>query len=804
MLLVDPTSYADNTGMSADISSIYDISGGYVRENTTGQLGIITADTAYWKDSMLDSWSGLSYEDNVDSKKAYNDWSRTINWYDYYVNGNTGGNPVIQPLYISASSFQPPVYTNGALTYNPQYFYSQQFGDAMYIVNEKNTVSMTTSQTLNNNVSKTVYDLDNSERIADWKLTTTVNSQSDDVHSTTQTITVKLPKGLTYIPNSSYYDADKYVNNTPLQGSLTGGSRIEPQVTMNADGSSMLVYTVNNVSTDGRQHTIHYSTRIGDEGNPDNDVVNNQKFTSAVEISSTGNKTLIDRKMKNYSEYSIQINKNKTSSLSITTDKPRVEINSNVDFNANIVNRAGNYQNPFMVIKLPSNKNNNYHGNYALTGFKANNDTMNNLTDHAAFYATSNNKYADIAVNEITRNEITDSGNWIKLSYNRTTGNITIPNSIRNTALMLAYVDTNLPEGQTDSFNITIKPANNNPTDYYPVIISDGSVLSTSGITVVDRNITGKAWFDVNGDGILNGSNDKGIKGIKVKLTDANGNVIRNVLGDDLTTTTDEHGDYELKHIPSSNGKNYQVRFINTNSNLNVMRTTKPNATDKSSNYVNSMSISKLDGNGRLSYAYINVSSIPAADEMQVSSLTFNNQNNGLTGDLPFDSSVDYGFDTGQSLRNRNLNNTDRFQVKITNNAGNNSTGVMPSVINYMNGSMSKHVNMDLSSLKPGSYSYRVSNVDTKIASVKYDTNWFTVNVKVSADYDNLKRKAVITLTRFDDSTQPVSRLSWTNTFTGTPDMPGTGSNLILIIMLILSVVVMVQIAVHYHIKGRK
>jgi basic membrane lipoprotein Med (substrate-binding protein (PBP1-ABC) superfamily) len=77
-------------------------------------------------------------------------------------------------------------------------------------------------------------------------------------------------------------------------------------------------------------------------------------------------------------------------------------------------------------------------------------------------------------------------------------------------------------------------------------------------------------WFDTNKDG-LQTSGEPPVKGIKVQLTDASGNVLE-------TTTTDANGKYLFSNLGSGN---YRVKFIApTDSNLTVKGTIPTSALD--------------------------------------------------------------------------------------------------------------------------------------------------------------------------------------------------------------------------------
>lgn len=751
-----------------------------------GTYGLIGSETIEWSKYYLND-NGYNDDGKLDpydetQNTAWRDYMSTIDWLNGYIN-DTG----LKPLMIAnMNSYKEPSYDENGKLLNGG---NHAGGDAMFIVNEKNTVTRSTAQ-LVNNAGKTVYDLDNSERIIDYKINFTTVSSENNRHNANVYITDTIPAGLNYIDNSGYLDGS-YKQNLPLQGIISGGSRINPKITKNDDGSTTLLFTVPNVYTDGSQHVINYSLKIGNENDPDNDVTNNSAFLTQSVIESTGNHAEKYKEGKTLSEFTVRINKNGTSSLSIMSMKPYVDISTDFTYNMSITNRAGVLNNPFIVIKLPANdtsdsENVNYHGSIKLTGFKS----KQKLSSDAAFYYTADSKYGNMAVNKITRTDITD--NWVKLAYDNDTGVIKMPSGGVK-PLMLAYVDSSINEGQSNGFTVTVKPTDNESGDVYNTVISDGGVLTSSIVSVVSRTISGTAWFDANGNGIRN-TDDKLLDKVKVSITDKNGKTLKDLTGKDLTTTTDGNGYYSFSNIPS--GSDYQVRFINSNDNLNAMTATLKAAGSDATVQNQADAVMRTDDKTKLDYTVIMLPVLPSSDDMTSSSFILDNQNSGLTGELPY---VDGAItkQLNQKLVNRNLTDSDAFKVSILPSNANSPADVIQNEVSFnRTDGMSRSVSINVGKLKPGSYSYKVSNVDTNIFGVKYDENWFTIRITIRNDYDDFKKTADVSMVKYDGS-DAVNELSWINTFTGSSNMPMTGMSSILIVLIGLCLIACVHVVKH-------
>ncbi|KAB1647202.1 hypothetical protein F8O06_01075 [Pseudoclavibacter sp. CFCC 14310] len=83
-------------------------------------------------------------------------------------------------------------------------------------------------------------------------------------------------------------------------------------------------------------------------------------------------------------------------------------------------------------------------------------------------------------------------------------------------------------------------------------------------------------WFDQNGDGIQN-DGEKGIPGVKLTITDQDGNAVKDVNGKDVSeVTTDANGAYDFSLLPVlTDGKKYQVHVDNAQDALKAYQPTK-------------------------------------------------------------------------------------------------------------------------------------------------------------------------------------------------------------------------------------
>ena len=147
------------------------------------------------------------------------------------------------------------------------------------------------------NAVQETYNVSKGERIANFRIdpSVTVSSATQNhklvtngTQSTTVTITLDLPKGLTYREGSVAFDysADVGSNGKPSTEPRYNEGELDWDVEIqeNADGTTRLVFKTYITDISKRLPDITYSAKIGDETDPDNDVGNGQSLKTNVSI----------------------------------------------------------------------------------------------------------------------------------------------------------------------------------------------------------------------------------------------------------------------------------------------------------------------------------------------------------------------------------------------------------------------------------------------------------------------------------------------------------------------------------------
>ena len=239
-------------------------------------------------------------------------------------------------------------------------------GDSCLVVPYATHITKKAMQTNSNGADKLSYDMDANQRVADYALHLSVLRTAGESNTegaqiiTTLYIEDTLPQGLTYIPNSAYWGGTYQQTAEGQQGTVLGGTAMEPDITENGDGTTTLRWMLEDVTVTNKEETvfdsIYYSCKIGTPKNEDTDVKNNdQLLNQAIIWGSAEQKRDFTAGNGNLAEMSIQVSKNNAVSLSKTTSTPIVEQGQPIRFTLSIGNNATNAMNMIAVDSLPYN-----------------------------------------------------------------------------------------------------------------------------------------------------------------------------------------------------------------------------------------------------------------------------------------------------------------------------------------------------------------------------------------------------------------------------------------------------------------
>lgn len=720
----------------------------------TARIGTVTpivAETAYWTRNSLARTANL----NADAPDTqWQQWSDnlTTRLPEY-------ANSVKPDLTYSGDTYRPATFDdNGA--YQGGDTADTLKGDSLYIAGETPHIAKQVAQTNEAGNTKTVYDLDKEQRTVDWKLTATADTSTTTdggQYTTDYIITDTLPKGLTYVDGSMTVGG-QYTQHTPDKGTVTGGTPVTPTIVVNKDGTTTMTIRVNGARADsGTQTVIHYSTTIGDASDPDHDVRNNDSFTNHATIQSKRNMAPPLAPKAQIADMTVRVSRTRATALATRADPLLNDINRPLGFR----NMLGNFSkdektDPYAVDVMPYTGLNqsNYHGDYTLAGLTVKagaGASMNGVK----VYFTTDQKWRNVDATKITREQVTQ---WTEATVNATTGKVTIPDGYGK-PVAWAFTSPSLPANARYDFSLSIKPTGNKAADSYVNRWADGDNKVDAVTQVVERKVSGVAWFDNNHNGVRE-STDRLLAGVNVTLLNKNGKTVTSMSGKPCTTVTDQNGHYELSAIPGGSG--FKLRFTpKTGTTWRGQHVTVKNAKE-ASEATDSDSDEEDDAGGNMIAGVIRLKDFPALDKMTAAVYDDPNEDHGMSGTLmPAVPSTFKAVKVLDGRPNGAWTDKDKYVADITplNDA---PKGAVPASITFTdNKTQTVRINTGAFT-QEGTYQYEVKERKGDNAGVTYDSRTWILTVTVADDLTTFKRH--VTVNAACDGVQS-DTIQFTNTY---------------------------------------
>lgn len=724
----------------------------------TARIGTVTpivADTAYWTRKTLARTANL----NADAPDTqWQQWSDnlTTRLPEY-------ANSVKPDLTYSGDTYRPATFDENGV-YQGGDTADTLKGDSLYIAGETPHIAKQVEQTNEAGNTKTVYDLDKEQRAVDWKLTATADTSTTTdggQYTTDYIITDTLPKGLTYVDGSMTVGG-QYSQHTPDKGTVTGGTPVTPTIAKNEDGTTTMTIRVNGARADsGTQTVIHYSTTIGDASDPDHDVRNNDSFTNHATIQSKRNMAPPLAPKAQIADMTVRVSRTRASALATRADPLLNDINRPLGYR----NMLGNFSkdektDPYAVDIMPYRGLNqsNYHGDYALTGLTVKagaGASMNGVK----VYFTTDQKWRNVDATKITREQVQQ---WTEATVNATTGKVTIPDGYSK-PVAWAFTSPSLPANARYDFSLSIKPTGNKASDMYVNRWADGDNKVDAVTQVVERKVSGVAWFDTNHDGIRQDS-DRLLADVTVTLVDGNGRTVTSVDGKPCTATTDRNGHYEIGSIPAGSG--FKLRFTpKTGTAWHGQNVTVKNAKD-ASEATDSDSDREDDSHGDMVAGVITLKPFPALDEMTSAVYEDPNEDHGMSGTLmPATPATFKAVKVLDGRPNGAWTDRDRYVADITALDGAPASAV-PSTITFAdNRTQTLQINSNAFPTD-GVYRYQVKERKGDNPGVAYDSRTWILTVTVQDDLTTFTRR--ITANTTCDGVRS-DAIQFTNTYKAQP-----------------------------------
>lgn len=728
-----------------------------IKDTAVGRTAQITGQVDFWTRAKLAKANGLdANSDDIAPWVSFVSKVGRLRYRDFVGKYGNANLHVDGKNYVKATFSEDGSYQGGDTAGNVK-------GDTLYVVGEQPHVGKSTAQSGDDGTSaKTIYDLDKEQRYVDWVVTASAETQASSTggdYVTDYHIKDTLPAGLTYVDGSSYVGGTYAEHDHGQQrGTVTGGQSITPKISRNKDGTTTLEYVVNGAKADSSTKTrLHFTTMIGDASDPDNDAKNNQQYTNHVEIRSKramGEPRLM---LGQTADYTVRVSRTRATALATRADPLLNDIERPLGYR----NMLGNFSkdektNPYAVDIMPYKGLNqsNYHGDYALAGLTVKagaGASMNGVK----VYFTTDQKWRNVDATKITREQVQQ---WTEATVNATTGKVTIPDGYSK-PVAWAFTSPSLPANARYDFSLSIKPTGNSASDMYVNRWADGDNKVDAVTQVVERKVSGVAWFDTNHDGIRQDS-DRLLADVTVTLVDGNGRTVTSVDGKPCTATTDRNGHYEIGSIPAGSG--FKLRFTpKTGTAWHGQNVTVKNSKD-ASEATDSDSDREDDSHGNMVAGVITLKPFPALDEMTSAVYEDPNEDHGMSGTLmPATPATFKAVKVLDGRPNGAWTDRDRYVADITALDGAPASAV-PSTITFAdNRTQTVKINSNAFPTD-GVYRYQVRERKGDNAGVTYDSRTWILTVTVTDDLTTFTRR--ITANTTCDGVQS-DAIQFTNTY---------------------------------------
>lgn len=458
-------------------------------------------------------------------------------------------------------------------------------GDSCLVVDYATQITKSPNQPgTDEGEKKLTYDMDTSQREVDYVLyPTAIRSSGESTTegtSTTTTVYIEdtLPAGLEYIQNSAFYGGTYTSNGGGKAGTVTGGTKLLPEIKNNDDGTTTLLFTLENVTITEEEITrlepIYYSCTIGTPGNEETDVVNQQQLLNSVKIWSD------DEQIRdfvatngNYAEKSIIISKNRAVSFSKTSDQKIVDVGEEMGFTIHHGNNSRNSMDVVDIDFLPHNEDGRgtqITGQVVVSELTVQSKEL--ISGFKLYYTTDTAKRNTTAA-DYQAADFTEANGWTEMKIDPDTGAVELPD-VTHVIVAVAAVGRLTPNS-TLKMHITFEVPDGKPGEFLVNSFGSGDMESNARTYIVNRLLEGVVWLDADKDG-LRDSGETLMNGVKVTLMQKGGDGIYapyllngktvsvetgkqiNVLTGETSDNTRGTGAYGFHHLPKGD---FAVQF---------------------------------------------------------------------------------------------------------------------------------------------------------------------------------------------------------------------------------------------------
>lgn len=492
-----------------------------------------------------------------------------------------------------------------------------QIGDSALLISYTSKLGISTAQFNENGGSKTIYDLDNNQYSVDYVIrpTLSITAKGGTLGKTTVKITATLPSGLEYEPGSSKFGGTYTPSKTPgYSGTISDALDVTPQVNKDKNGRTTLVWTIPDVQIEETLPYLYFTGKI------DSTTAKNVDFQVDASIQTTEDLRAPNVNYGNSANYSIKTAKTSDISIATKAKKSMNEINSTIGYTSSWSNNSqSSLDDQVLMSVTPYNGDSagsKFNGTYEISSARLSNagtgTGQQNPNKYEAWYTidavgntitTSDGSNVDATT---IRSGLAGGAHWVKTTIG-SDGTINLP---KNGVTAWCLIGT-MPGGASVKADVNLTPSGNASGNRYVNTVWLTNSTTQASCYIVRRMLSGVAWIDWNGNGKRD-SEEKKLPGVRVRLTDLNGNTVKNLSGNKCTAITNSDGAYSFDEIPMGT---YNVIFDDGGAGITLYRQSVKHA-DGAASSVNNDAEGQYDSSGVLISGITDSIAMPDTDSI--------------------------------------------------------------------------------------------------------------------------------------------------------------------------------------------
>jgi len=501
--------------------------------------------------------------------------------------------------------------------------------------------------------TKTTYDIDAGQWRVDYVLSPSLrsNTATDGKDGNSEgmlgevTVVDILPYGLYYMKESGVLGGTYETDDTIHGGSVSGGTPMEPVITLITDTEGNTVERLEwkflDVQVDEEMEKIHFSVIIGNPEEITNDISNGQSFLNTVRIHSNLDGRAVNTVNRNIATAGHNIIKLGSTKLIKSVAKQMHEVGEDIVYTVSYNNSGTIALTNMKVLDilpyLQDGRGTNYHGRYWVESIEVDTSRLSAASTIDVVYTT------DTEVRTKTAQEV-ELSSWETANIGEVEADATIyeishaESPITPTAIA---VKGTLAGQDTVTFKVTLKVIDNEPGNIYGNHASGfGDNIPNDIIApivqarVAKRTLQGVTWRDANRNGQRE-LTERFLSGVKVTLLDSTGVPAKDVLGNPIASVeTDMKGAYRFENLPAGA---YQVLFESSDYvDLGIYQLSPKNAPGVATSVNSDAEVNTITSEGKLESAIIHGIVLPKLEDMTLHDYILGYQDAGFYSDLEF------------------------------------------------------------------------------------------------------------------------------------------------------------------------